>query len=464
MADDIPIDIHIPKLLEWLLSRRHCKIGWQAHIAMVREKINSALEDMPEHQGIVDLLSGSYLNYFHCCQIVEILKETEADSKNLFGIYGSKRMKDWQDITRLYEKDNVYLAEAANILLRNVKYEVPSIRKQLAKYKQMQADCDKKIADYVKSAASGQRELETLKKQLGITGDNVRSELMLRTQHLSEVYENVIANMKVLQKPIQYYSAFSRHVAGVSYTLPLLSYAIDKGNTTTYEWLYGEAPQNVEVTNDQFADVGGSGDAADEIDWDITVADENSGSYDISMDESGIVVESSGQPTNVATGNESYTILDNPKTRDEFINQLLELQSFLKMRLLETQKESDSLFSMNEGVQESSESILKMLDAVQVVKQLMTDSVTQQLHFMKHSNRFIEKTAALFEQKATSIEKMVASQEALKTRKEELIQQEIELKPKLNLIIEKTRELQEQVEREISKKYKNRPVNLMGGF
>lgn len=48
-------------------------------------------------------------------------------------------MKDWQDITRLYEKDNVYLAEAANILLRNVKYEVPSIRKQLAKYKQMQA-------------------------------------------------------------------------------------------------------------------------------------------------------------------------------------------------------------------------------------------------------------------------------------------------------------------------------------
>lgn len=89
-------------------------------------------------------------------------------------------------------------------------------------------DCDKKTADYIKSAASGQRELETLKKQLGITGDNVRSELMLRTHHLSEVYENVITNMKALQKPIQYYSAFSRHVAGVSYTLPLLSYAIGR--------------------------------------------------------------------------------------------------------------------------------------------------------------------------------------------------------------------------------------------
>lgn len=45
------------------------------------------------------------------------------------------------------------------------------------------------------------------------------------------------------------------------------------------------------------------------------------------MDESGIVVESSSQPTSVAKGNESYTILDNPKTRDEFISQLLEVSS-----------------------------------------------------------------------------------------------------------------------------------------
>lgn len=53
-------------------------------------------------------------------------------------MYGSKRMKDWQDIVRLYQRDNVHLAEAANILLRNVKYEVPHIKKQLAKFKQLQ--------------------------------------------------------------------------------------------------------------------------------------------------------------------------------------------------------------------------------------------------------------------------------------------------------------------------------------
>lgn len=69
-------------------------------------------------------------------KIIEILKETEADTKNLFGRYGSQRMKDWQEILRLYEKDNVYLAEAAQMLMRNVNYEIPNIKKQIQKLEQ----------------------------------------------------------------------------------------------------------------------------------------------------------------------------------------------------------------------------------------------------------------------------------------------------------------------------------------
>lgn len=124
---------------------------------------------MPRHDGIVKLLTGTRkysetyikfgymesasgigkvhsiflfnldINYFHCLKIVEILKETEADSKNLFGRYGSQRMRDWQEIVKLYERDNIYLAEAAQMLQRNVSYEIPSIKKQISKLEQLQA-------------------------------------------------------------------------------------------------------------------------------------------------------------------------------------------------------------------------------------------------------------------------------------------------------------------------------------
>ncbi len=66
------------------------------------------------------------------------MKETEADTRSLFGRYGSQRMKDWQEVVRLYEKDNVYLAEAAQILMRNVAYEIPGIKKSITKYEQVQ--------------------------------------------------------------------------------------------------------------------------------------------------------------------------------------------------------------------------------------------------------------------------------------------------------------------------------------
>ncbi len=57
------------------------------------------------------------------------------------------------------------------------------------------------------------------------------------------------------------------------------------------------------------------------------------------------------------------------------------------MRLLETQKADDNFFMIKEGIQQSAENILKMLDHVQIVKQLISDPVNQQLHFIKHSKK-----------------------------------------------------------------------------
>ena len=78
------------------------------------------------------------IHYFNCLKIVEILKETEKNSKNIFGMYYSQRMKDWNVVIGLYQKNNIYLAEAASILQRNVIFEITALKKQINKCQQQQ--------------------------------------------------------------------------------------------------------------------------------------------------------------------------------------------------------------------------------------------------------------------------------------------------------------------------------------
>ena len=44
---------------DWLLDRRHCNLKWQSAVKVIREKINAAIQDMPENEEIKQLLSGS---------------------------------------------------------------------------------------------------------------------------------------------------------------------------------------------------------------------------------------------------------------------------------------------------------------------------------------------------------------------------------------------------------------------
>lgn len=56
---DIPIEIAVTKLLEWMESRKVVPKNWSTHIREIRSKITNALNDMPVHNDLVKLLSGS---------------------------------------------------------------------------------------------------------------------------------------------------------------------------------------------------------------------------------------------------------------------------------------------------------------------------------------------------------------------------------------------------------------------
>ena len=59
----------------------------------MKQKISAALLDMPSTPEMKQLLEGSCFHYFKCLKIVEVLKDTEKSSKNIFGMYSSQRMK-----------------------------------------------------------------------------------------------------------------------------------------------------------------------------------------------------------------------------------------------------------------------------------------------------------------------------------------------------------------------------------
>lgn len=80
----------------------------------------------------------SDIHYFHCKDIANVLAGTEDGARNVFGGYSSKRMNDWMEIIKMYERNNVFIAECARLLSTSVYFDVPALRKKIQKLEQMQ--------------------------------------------------------------------------------------------------------------------------------------------------------------------------------------------------------------------------------------------------------------------------------------------------------------------------------------
>ncbi|CAK6977322.1 CDK5 regulatory subunit-associated protein 3 [Scomber scombrus] len=497
---NLPIDIQTSKLLDWLLDRRHCNMKWQSEVKEIREKINAAIQDMPENEEIKQLLSGSYIHYFHCLRIVEILRGTEASSKNIFGRYSSQRMKDWQEIVTLYEADNVYLAEVASLLSRNVSYEGPALRKQLAKAQQLQQELSRREVECQSSAADLRERYYTACKQYGIRGDNVPRELQALVKDLPAVLDEVGKDTAKLDKHIQLYTAFTNFVCEWSDSvLPLLTFAQKKGNATFYEWRTGNAPTVVErpvvedaapdaVTDDtiDWGDFGAGADSQgvtsaitveDGVDWGISLepSSEDAGAGGIDWgdsDETPIEIEivdaGTDCPDGVARGEDALSILENFQSRSQFIDELMELEIFLTQRISEMKEEAD-VVAMSQFQQapsiiqgQSREHVQKMLSVVQDLVGRLTSLRMQHLFMIHASPRYVERVSEVLRQKLKQADILVLKGTTMVERRQEALEEQSRLEPRVDLLGGRTRELQKQIEADISKRYHSRPVNLMG--
>ncbi|XP_026682362.1 CDK5RAP3-like protein [Diaphorina citri] len=331
-------------------------------------------------------------------------------------MYGSNRMKDWQEIIKLYEKKSLYLAESADILLKNIKYEIPNYKKHLNRLENTKTEYKKRIEEYEKSIVSTNKDIVTLKKQLAIKGDNIQKELKDSVAGLPQKYEEIAKQIVGLQNSVQYYLEYSAYVLSTPLELPLLQHLISKGNTTTFEFKFKRVPSQVEnfefqiedPDQDSTQDVIDWGD--DGIDWggDSTNAD-GGNAYEIVVESETKLEEAPS--SDVAKGHDALLILDNPELRDSLLDQIYELQSFYKINIAENSNSDNTNISIakQESYDTSLTKISKVLSA-------LTDTQLVYLQNIKHLPSYLAKILALYQEKVDTLEKAKLSIEVLQEK------------------------------------------------
>jgi len=493
---NIPIDIAVRKLLDWLVSRRICTRDWHEKAVKIRENIGEAMQDMPENPAMKDLLVGAHINYFHCLKIIEILKDTEVDSKNFFGQYGSKRMIDWKKIISDYESGDVYLSEAAQILIQNVVYELPAVKRHNQKLEQTQADCDKREVNANKRIAELEEEFRKQCRDLGIEGSKLKSEIVSLARDLPSTYSQVASEAVRLKEACSLYQDFIKNNLDEGIELKVLEnikFLVEHGNVTTYQWKYGEKPISVEepqldIKDDDeenaadgeidFGDGGeidfGGGDDIDfggdeaEIDFgdsgaEIDFGDGGEIDFDIEgVDTSTIVVEEGGMAGGVARDDEALSLLDNRRTRTLILDELEELSGFLTQRLCETENESLK-FSLGSGEQNQDPATLRtMIGMVEGLAGRLTEKKVQQLQMIRDSPAYADRLADTLNQKLKLKQKVISSIDEIRRRRAEAGAEKERGAEQVKVLQRTTAELRKQIESDISERYKGRKVIVSG--
>lgn len=153
----------------------------------------------------------------------------------------------------------------------------------------------------------------------------------------------------------------------------------------------------------------------------------------------------------VAKDVEAFNLLDSPQYRDTFLDELYELESFLKMRLYELQSNDKvhviSMSLLDGFTDHDLKTINEMLAIVDDIINSISTSLIMQLHQIKHSPKYVDILTNKLRQKLRGIEKFKRNQVTLKEKSVELKQQASDLRPNLVKMTEQTKLLLRNVSR-----------------
>ena len=197
--DDLPVDIHHRKFAQWLVDRRKAPKDWHDKLRAILLKVDALARNLPAtltrctgecvpdphilapSDGVEPVrwdyyrarlvrdkiiagastvkdatndaesaLSGAFSGADTA--VHDASKETtETRTRGLFGRLAGKA-REWDDIVRMYERDNIHLAEAQMTMNQLVDYDVPHHKSHAQRRGKQLADLERRESEHRRAA------------------------------------------------------------------------------------------------------------------------------------------------------------------------------------------------------------------------------------------------------------------------------------------------------------------------